>query len=198
VELQASSSILEYPAYRLTQNRADRIAVGGGIADAIEKLSAAARRHSGERIVVAGHSYGARILGRVVGHRPEVLRNLDLMLLANSADDAEACRNTVEAVHRTPYQRGRLPKLVWVTSANDPITKTLYSVANFEDTPGHKQLYQSHIVRVREGRAIIEQGTGLRSRYAHNLLVAEGLAGHSDVWNEPMRGVVNYYLFSSR
>jgi hypothetical protein len=34
--------LLEYPGYRFTQNSADQIAVQGGIADAIEKLSATA------------------------------------------------------------------------------------------------------------------------------------------------------------
>jgi pimeloyl-ACP methyl ester carboxylesterase len=193
---------LEYLAYNRTQVRADRIARGVGISDALEALSAATRRHRGEHIIVAGHSYGARILGGVVRHRPEVLRNVDLMLLANSADDAEACANTVRAVHRIPYQRGTLPKLVWVTSGHDSITKRLYYIGNWKETVGHKRRYQSHIVSWYElielkgsYRAKIEPGSGVRSRYAHNLLIAEGLKGHSDVWNEPMRQVVNYYLF---
>lgn len=197
--------LAEYPAYFLTRARADRIAKGGGIANAIAALANAAREHSGEHFIVAGHSFGGRILGRVVGERPKILRNVDLVLLANAADDAEVCYKTVAAVHKEPYQRRQLPKLVWVTSGKDGMTGPLYRLAGWKTAVGHERLLQSHRVSLVEPTELrphygakFEKTFGRRSPYAHNVLIARGLGGHGDVWNEAMVAIVNYYLLHNR
>ena len=193
--------LAEYPMYFFTKARAGAVGEGNGIADAIKELSKAARRHGGEHFIVAGHSFGGRILGHVAGKHPEVLENVDLWLLANAADDASDCKKTIEAVSTHPYTRGRLPKLVWVTSAHDPMTGFAYEVAGFQKASGWDKKLQSHRISIVEPTAEhprysadvekVSDGTG---RYAHNLIVENVLKGHSDVWGEPMIQIVNYYV----
>ena len=80
--------------YFFTKARAGAVGEGDGIAEAIIALSKAARSHDREHFIVAGHSFGGRILGHVAGKHPEVLQNVDLWLLANAADDASDCVKT--------------------------------------------------------------------------------------------------------
>jgi pimeloyl-ACP methyl ester carboxylesterase len=194
----------EYPMYYFTQARADAVANGDGIANAIDTLSRAAWTHRGKHFIVAGHSFGGRILGHVVGNHPELLQNVDLWLLANAADDAAACKNTVKAVNANPYRRGRLPKLVWVTSAHDPMTGFAFKIANLSNAPGWDKTLQSDSISIEEpskehprysaGVTHLSNATG---KYVHNLIVTNGLKGHSDVWGEPMIQIVNYYVVHS-
>jgi pimeloyl-ACP methyl ester carboxylesterase len=193
--------IAEYPMYYFTQGRADSVAKGDGIYDAIEKLSKAARTHRGERFIVAGHSFGGRILGHVVGRHPQLLQNVDLWLLANAADNATDCENTINAVNAHPYRRGRLPKLVWVTSAHDPMTGFAFTLANLSRTGGWDRSLQTDSVSIEAPTAEnprysanVTQLSKAPEKYVHNLIVTNGLKGHSDVWGEPMIQIVNYYV----
>jgi pimeloyl-ACP methyl ester carboxylesterase len=194
--------IAEYPMYYFTQARADAVADGDGIATAIKTLTKAARTHPGEHVIVAGHSFGGRILGHVVGHHPDLLQNVDLWLLANAADDAAECKKTIKAVNANPYRRGRLPKLVWVTSAHDPMTGFAYKIANLSNAPGWDRTLQSDSISIEERSAEhprysadITKLSNATGKYAHNLIVTNGLKGHSDVWGEPMIQIVDYYVF---
>jgi pimeloyl-ACP methyl ester carboxylesterase len=191
----------EYPMYFFTRARADAVARGEGIATVIKTLSDATQHHGREHFIVAGHSFGGRILGRVAGYHPELLRDVDLWLLANAADDSDACLKTIRAVNAHPYSRGRLPKLVWVTSAKDGMTGTLYEIAGGKRTPGHDPGLQSYKVKIEkpgEGHpaysADIKRVSRRSGRYAHNIVVEEGLGGHGDVWSEPMIQIVDYYV----
>jgi pimeloyl-ACP methyl ester carboxylesterase len=193
--------LLEYPMYYFTQARADAVAKGDGIANAIEKLARAARAHRGEHFIVAGHSFGGRILGHVVGRRPDLLQNVDLWLLANAADNAAECAKTIEAVSAKPYRRGRLPKLVWVTSAHDPMTGFAFKMANLNNAPGWEKKLQTHEIAIEaptrehpKYSADVTKVSKSSGKYAHNLIVTNGLKGHSDVWGEPMIQIVNYYV----
>lgn len=60
--------IAELPLYYFTQVRADAVRRGEGIAMAIKRLSTDANRGNREHFIVAGHSFGGRILGHVVGY----------------------------------------------------------------------------------------------------------------------------------
>jgi pimeloyl-ACP methyl ester carboxylesterase len=198
---QILSGIAEYPMYYFTQARADAVADGEGINNAIKDLSNAARTHAGEHFIVAGHSFGGRILGHVVGHHPELLQNVDLWLLANAADDAAECRKTIKAVNEHPYRRSRLPKLVWVTSAHDPMTGFAFALANLSQTGGWDRTLQTDKVSIEEPttknpryRANVTQLPNAQGKYVHNLIVTNGLKGHSDVWGEPMIQIVDYYV----
>jgi len=191
----------EYPMYYFTQARADAVADGDGIATAIKTLAKAARTHPGEHFIVAGHSFGGRILGHVVGNHPELLQNVDLWLLANAADSAAECEKTIKAVDANPYRRGRLPKLVWVTSAHDPMTGFAFKIANLSDAPGWDKKLQSDSIRIEKPSpehprysADVTHLSNATGKYVHNLIVTNGLKGHSDVWGEPMIQIVNYYL----
>jgi len=193
--------LLEYLAYFKTRDRADDISQGDGIANAIHDLAIAARSHGDEHFIVAGHSFGARIVGRVIGKHPELLRSTDLVLLANAADDADSGRRIINAVNARPYRRGRLPKLVWVTSAKDDVTRTLYFLAGWKTAIGHDKKLQTHILTLAEPPnpdpcvdARIQRTSNRLGRYAHNIIVAQGLQNHPDVWGKPMVAILNEYL----
>ena len=198
-------SIAEYPMYYFTRGRADRIAKGEGIATAIKKLSSAMQRQGREHIIVAGHSMGGRILGRVVGNHPELLQNVDLVLLVNSADNSSACVKTIDAVNAHPYLLGRLPKLVWVTSAKDAMTGPIYEFAQWSQTPGHDMKLLSYDVKIetpsKANPAYSAQIARISKRsghYAHNIRVIDGLGGHGDIWSESMIQIVNYYVLRNQ
>jgi pimeloyl-ACP methyl ester carboxylesterase len=193
--------VAEYPMYYFTRNRADRVAQGEGISLALKKLSNAMRRQGREHIIVAGHSMGGRILGRVVGNHPELLSDVDLILLVNSADNSSACVRTVDAVNAHPYLRGRLPKLLWVTSAKDAMTGPIYEFAERSQTPGHDKKLLSYDVKIeppgakyRAYGADVAKISDRTGKYAHNIRVVDGLGGHGDIWSEAMIQIVNYYV----
>jgi pimeloyl-ACP methyl ester carboxylesterase len=195
---------IETLAWYPTKWRANSIARGTGMFEAIDKLSQAVPRDERDRVVIAGHSLGARILGRVVGFHPEVLQNVDLCILANTADGEHQYEKTLLAVTKSGLPPTRLPKLVWATSANDHVTGVLYPLANGQKPPGfvHSiQDYQVAFVRPdAKGHysAAINQVAQRPNRFGHNIVVAEGLGEHGDVWSEPMRELVNFYLFHGR
>jgi pimeloyl-ACP methyl ester carboxylesterase len=141
-------SLLEYPGYYRTRARADKIAKGDGIARSLKKLAHSMRRRSGEHLIVAGHSMGARILGRVVRKNPELMKDMDLVLLANTADGAYSCSRTLDQVNAHPYRLGRLPKLVWVTSAHDIFTRIVYPIFDAELPPGHTRRLIDYDVKI--------------------------------------------------
>lgn len=197
-------SIAEYPFYYCTQKRADNIADGDGIADVIKQLSRAFRRNGKEDFIVAGHSFGGRILGHVVGNDPELLRNVDLWLLANAADAAKECEETIEAVKNNPYPRSRLPRLVWVTSIRDFATGFAFRLANLSEAAGWDRTLQTHRLSINEPTtedpaysAEVEHLSNAKGAYAYNLMVTNGLKGHSDVWGEPMIQIVNYFVLNN-
>jgi pimeloyl-ACP methyl ester carboxylesterase len=187
-------SIAEYPMYFFTRARADDVARGDGVATVIDRLSSARRHRGQEHFIVTGHSFGGRILGRVPGYHPQLLKNVDLWLLANAADDSEACLKTIRAIDEHPYQKGRLPKLVWVTSAKDGMTKFAYEVAGLKPAIGHDRALQTYTVEINENyHAKIRHQSNATGAYVHSILVKEGLGGHSDVWREPMIQIVDFY-----
>jgi len=194
-------SNFEYLAYYPTRNRADAIAQGDGIFEAIRDLRKTMRPGKKEYLIIAGHSFGARILGRVVRKHPELLREVDLCILANAADDAAVGRETITKVNAHPYKRGRRPKLVWVTSEKDFVTRTLYKIAEGTPTIGHDESLQTHKLIIldpmesdpRKAAQIDPTGNRL-GRYAHNIIVVKGLGSHSDVWGLPMIRILNEYL----
>lgn len=191
--------LAEYPMYFFTRHRADVISQGEGIATAIKTLANAMQHDGREHFIVAGHSFGGRILGRVAGNHPELLRDVDLWLLANAADDSDACLRTINAVNAHPYQRGRLPKLVWVTSAKDGMTGFVYEIAGLKKTIGHDRALQTYTVEInRDYHAEIARVSRATGAYVHNILVKEGLGGHSDVWREPMIQIVDFYVLPNR
>lgn len=187
-----------------TKWRANSIARGTGIFEAIDKLSREVRRDKRDRVVIAGHSLGARILGRVVGFHPEVLRNVDLCILANTADGVHQYEKTLLAVTKSGLPPTRLPKLVWATSANDHVTGVLYPLANRHKPPGFVESVQDYQVAFVQPDAKGHYSTKINqvaqrpNRFGHNIIVAEGLGEHGDVWSEPMRELVNFYLFHGR
>lgn len=195
---------IETLAWYFSKCRANSIARGTGMFEAIDKLSRAVRRDKRDRVVIAGHSLGARILGRVVGFHPEVLRNVDLCILANTADDEHQYEKTLLAVTRSGLPPSRLPKLVWATSANDHVMGVLYPLANGEKPPGFVQSIQDYQVAFVRPDAKGHYSTAINrvaqrpNRFGHNIVVAEGLGEHGDVWSEPMRELVNFYLFHGR
>jgi len=192
---------LDELAYYFTRARADAIARGQGIANALEALSQAAQRNGRDRFVVAGHSFGGRILGRVVGYRPELLGKIDLYILANTADGADQYEKTLLAVTKSGAPPSRLPKLVWATSAHDNVTGILYPLANGRKPPGFTQDIQDYSVTFIDPdanghySADISRVAKRPNRFAHNIVVAEGLGDHPDVWSDPMIELVNFYLF---
>jgi pimeloyl-ACP methyl ester carboxylesterase len=194
-------SVLEYfPGYYVTRAHSDRISKADGVTRALEELSHA-QRGSGEHIIVAGHSMGARILGRVIREKPELMRDLDLVLLANTADGAHSCSRTLDALDAHPYPRGRLPKLVWVTSAHDIVMRIIYPIFDAEVAPGYSRLRQYDVaIKIPTPEhpyysADIEKNVPTKgSQYAHNIRVIDGLEGHSDIWSESMNQIVNYYV----
>lgn len=124
-----------------------------------------------------------------------------MWLLANAADDADACRQTINAVNEQPYRGGRLPKLVWVTSIQDSATGFAYRIADLSETPGWDRTLQSHQISIYPRTpdhpyysANVEKLSGVTGAYAHNLFVLKGLKGHGDVWSEPMIQVLDYYV----
>jgi pimeloyl-ACP methyl ester carboxylesterase len=187
-----------------TKWRANSIARGTGIFDAIDKLSREVRRDERDRFVIAGHSLGARILGRVVGFHPEVLRKVDLCILANTADGVHQYEKTLDAVTKSGSPPTGLPKLVWATSAKDRVTGVLYRVANHHPPPAfveNRLDYEVYFVgpdAKDHYSTKINQVAQRPNRFGHNIIVAEGLGPHSDIWSEPMRELVNFYLFHGR
>ena len=193
--------LADYPMYYFSQGRANAVARGDGIVTAIARLSKAVDRGNREHFIVAGHSLGGRILGHVAGYHPELLRNVDLWLLANAADNAKVCQHTIDEVNNHPYRRGRLPKLVWVTSIQDWATGFAYRLANLSKAPGWEKKLRSHEVRIYKPTpthptysADVDKVSDATGAYAHNLIVLKGLGNHGDVWSEPMIQVVDYYV----
>jgi pimeloyl-ACP methyl ester carboxylesterase len=193
--------LAEYPMYYRTRDRADKIATGSGIAESLQKLSNAMRPHGRERLIVAGHSMGARILGRVIAYHPELLNRLNLVLLANTADDSNSFKRTVEQVNAHPYDLGRLPKLVWVTSGKDTTTSIIYPTFQRGMPPGHDKRFIDYEVIIKQpspGHAAysahIKRISKLSKYYAHNIRVVDGLGGHGDIWSEAMIQIVDYYV----
>jgi hypothetical protein len=196
---------IEVFAYPETRARADTISQGDGIPRIIRALSKAQRVHAGEHFVVTGHSFGGRILGRAIGKNPELLSDIDLVLLANAADDADSGRRTISAVNSHPYQRRGLPRLVWVTSAKDTATGVLFKMAGGRPAIGHDKALQTHVLRITKPTAHdpkyhgkITRTANRLSPYAHNIIVDEGLGDHPDVWNEAMNTILNTYLLHDR
>lgn len=194
-------SFLDYLAFWGNQARADRVASGEGIATVIKRLSTAFHPNGREHFIVSGHSFGGRIMGHVAGYHPELFNSVDLWLLANAADDASECRKTITAVSERPYRRGRLPKLVWVTSIHDFATGFAYRLADLRSTPGWDEKLQTYRVAIDNPTkdrpaysADVEHVSDATGVYAHNLMVEKGLGGHGDVWSEPMIQVLDYYI----
>jgi len=193
--------LLETPAYYRTRARADKISRADGVAEALAKLADSMRKGTKEHMIVGGHSMGARILGRVIRKHPELLKTVDLVLLANTADSASSFRRTLDSVDQHPYPRGRLPKLVWVTSAHDIFTRIIYPPFNGGAAPGHDHGVITYDVELEKTStqppyysAHIEQVSKYPNHYAHDIRITKGWGGHSDIWNEAMNQIVNYYV----
>ena len=152
-------------------------------------------------MIVAGHSMGARILGRVIRKHPELLKTVDLVLLANTADSVSSFRKTLDSVDQHPYRRRRLPKLVWVTSAHDIVTRIIYPPFNAGVPPGHDHGVITYDVELEQTykqppyySAEIKKVSKHPNHYAHDIRITRGLRGHSDIWNEAMIQILNYYV----
>ena len=194
-------SLLEYPAYYFTRRRADKISRADGIAEALTNLANSMRKGTREHMIVAGHSMGARILGRVIRKHPELLKTVDLVLLANTADSVSSFRKTLDSVDQHPYRRRRLPKLVWVTSAHDIVTRIIYPPFNAGVPPGHDHGVITYDVELEQTykqppyySAEIKKVSKHPNHYAHDIRITRGLRGHSDIWNEAMIQILNYYV----
>ena len=191
---------LETPVYHVTRGRADKISRADGISDALLQL-ADAQKGTREHFIVTGHSMGARILGRVIRKHPELLKTADLVLMANTADSSSSFRRTLDSVVHDPYPRGRLPKLVWVTSAHDIVTRIIYPPFNGGSAPGHDPRVVTYDVKLTKRSdehhpysAEVTKVSDQPNLYAHDIRITDGLGGHSDIWSEAMNQIVNYYV----
>jgi pimeloyl-ACP methyl ester carboxylesterase len=197
-------SLAENLGYWGTRNRADEIANGSGVANALEALSQASANNGRENFLVAGHSMGGRIIGRVIGRHPALLRHIDLVLLINSADDSDSARKTINSVKGYGRSSGRIPQLVWVTSEADTATGKIFPIAeNGKLAVGHDPSIQTHRFELTSsGPGQYPRGTFTPELspppvYFRNVIVRKDLIhNHSDIWAESMRAILNYCLWA--
>jgi hypothetical protein len=132
---------ISFPSFWPRRNAANRVG-GKALANLLNRwIDTAERQNSATRIILSGHSFGARVLERAVesdvrllnGNQPRV----DLVLYVNSANDARLTVRRISEWRQNglqlldDQQRVKdLPLVLAVTSQADLATKVLLPLAN--------------------------------------------------------------------